>query len=158
MAPAFVDIPLSPACWVDEGTVRIAAQCRCWEPAAEYSAREPWPPTLVHLLVDSSHVEKAEGTYARQLDTAVTTFRVGSPLLDVQESQFTTGGLDGPREVRGGVVPDARSVSRVNPRDSAGSRSIRKLRNSLGREDSRVATTILNSCGRHCCRFRRRDS
>jgi len=48
--------------------------------------------------------QKSKKTYAGQLDTAVTALGGGSALLDVKDTELTTGGLDDPRPVRGGVV------------------------------------------------------
>ena len=43
-------------------------------------------------------------TYARQLVATVAALGVGASLLDVEESELATGGLDRPGEVGGGVV------------------------------------------------------
>lgn len=43
-------------------------------------------------------------TYARQLVAAVTALGSSSTLLDVQDTELTTGGLDDPGPVGGGVV------------------------------------------------------
>jgi hypothetical protein len=53
------------------------------------------------LIVPPSQKEE---TYAGQLDTAVAALGGGSALLDVKDTELTTGGLDDPRPVRGGVV------------------------------------------------------
>jgi hypothetical protein len=47
---------------------------------------------------------KTEKTYARELDTAVTALGSSTALLDVKDPGITTGGLDDPRPVGGGVV------------------------------------------------------
>lgn len=44
------------------------------------------------------------GTYTRQLGATVTALGGGSALLDVQNTQFTTGRLDDASPVGGGVV------------------------------------------------------
>ena len=46
----------------------------------------------------------ATGTYARQSDTTVTALRRGGELFQVVVDKLSTGSLDYPSAVRGGVV------------------------------------------------------
>lgn len=66
------------------------------------------PPDLPRCLAvdrpqfnSSSRIKK---TYTRQLGAAVTALGCGSALLDVQDTQLTTGRLDDTGPVGGGVV------------------------------------------------------
>lgn len=65
------------------------------------------PLDLPHrLAADRPHSIRGLGkkTYTRQLGTAVTALGSGSTLLDVQDTQLTTGRLDDTGPVGGGVV------------------------------------------------------
>ena len=56
-------------------------------------------------------------TYARELGTAVTALGDSASLLDVQQAELTTGGLNNPRPVGAGVVAKASpTVSRMSRR------------------------------------------
>ena len=67
-----------------------------------------WPPPLEYPILP----HEFKRTYAGQLDTAVTALGGGSTLLDVKDTELTTGGLDDPRPVGGGVVSARPTVSR----------------------------------------------
>ncbi len=51
-----------------------------------------------------SCIQIRDATYTRQLDAAVAALGGSATLLDVKDALLTTGGLDDPRPVRGGVV------------------------------------------------------
>lgn len=54
--------------------------------------------------IDVCETRMLETTYTWEFDAAVTAFRGSSSLLDVQESELSTWGLDHTDIVRGGVV------------------------------------------------------
>lgn len=93
-------------------------------------------------------------TYAGELGAAVTTFGDSAALLDVKKTDITTGSLDDSGSVGGGVVATQRSVSPDSQlrgqRSAAFARSFLPIR-TRSRKNSRVATAVGNSLGRHCC-------
>lgn len=78
-------------------------------------------------------------TYAGELDTAVTALGGSAALLDVEDPGITTGRLDDACPVGGGVVSAlglafSMTLSVVTPG-----------------ECSRVAATVCDTSGSHCC-------
>lgn len=63
-------------------------------------------PSVVCILIRGIGLK----TYTRQLGTAVTALGSGSALLDVQDTQLTTGRLDDTGPVGGGVVAGGKNV------------------------------------------------
>lgn len=68
----------------------------------------PPPPVVVVSRLDRNQA-RAETTYTWEFDAAVTALGGSSSLLDVQESELSTWGLDHTDIVRGGVVTVRRS-------------------------------------------------
>lgn len=90
--------------------------------------------------------QKSQETYAGELDAAVTALGGGSALLDVKDTELTTGGLDDPRPVRGGVVSARPSLAGA---PSGMDESVPSKWKRLLEGNSRVATAVSDSC--HCC-------
>lgn len=109
-------------------------------------------PLLVSMWLSKSssmivpRSQKSQETYAGELDAAVTALGGGSALLDVKDTELTTGGLDDPRPVRGGVVSARPSLAGA---PSGMDESVPSKWKRLLEGNSRVATAVSDSC--HCC-------
>lgn len=94
-------------------------------------------------------------TYTRELGAAVTALGDGSALLDVQNSEVTTGGLDDTGPVGAGVVAvkdfDSQSLGSARQRADNNSRDDSQITDGHERKDSPVTAAVGDSVGRHCC-------
>lgn len=66
---------------------------------------------LVPSFTSQKKIRRCRSTYARQLVTAVTTLGDSAALLDVKQTDITTGSLDHSGSVGGGVVAAQEIVS-----------------------------------------------
>lgn len=94
-------------------------------------------------------------TYTRELGATVTALGDGSALLDVQNSEVTTGSLDDSGPVGAGVVAakdfDSQSLCSARQRADNNSRDNSRIIDRHDRKDSPVTAAVGDSVGRHCC-------
>lgn len=94
-------------------------------------------------------------TYTRELGAAVTALGDSSALLDVQNSDVTTGGLDDTGSVGTGVVAakdfDSQSLCSARQRADNNSSGNSHITDGYGRINSPVTAAVGDSVGRHCC-------
>lgn len=67
-----------------------------------------------HSFPHSCSTKDSNKTYTREFDAAVATLGGSAALLDVKNTELTTGSLDNPRPVGRGVVAAKRSSSQPN--------------------------------------------
>lgn len=114
----------------------------------------------VHLFPLHRHLSRVAKsskvtTYTRELGAAVTTLGGSSALLDVQNSEVTTGSLDDSSPVGAGVVAakdfDGQSLGSARQRADNNSRHHSQITDGHGRKNSPVTAAVGDSVGRHCC-------